>query len=809
MLDNANGGRCLCSDRHAELEKVLEEIQKLDEQSYAMATTGVERINMGEDAAAVEEMANKVANSVNDKDTNSKTKARKSLDLSAWDINVNDDDTNDDIFSAAENVFGTADDISKLKGDALHTSVALMCANQIPECSANISMLKMMYTQQIRSDCGAYENSLKQQKNESAKKLQTAQTAMREAALEQYQNANKYDLGQCTTRFKQCMQTTADCGEDFSKCASVVAADNAKSGVGKKNKTKNYTIKGVASSITIAATTYDTLLAKKPMCENVTKQCVRVRDKVWDTFLREAAPEIKNAELIAESNVRTSCISNISQCFQKACKDTMDPNNPEGSYDLCLSRPDTVRSLCKVQIEPCISAEPKILDYVYARLKSMRVDACTNEVRDCLQNNDRCGKDYANCIGLDTDTIINMCPSEKLTACNVDDNGKTLSQSEVYDNIESIITGLMLNIDNSFLTQCQNALNAAMIKVCGDAENCTAFDSDDNMGADSLMSYKAQDGSFIIEGLLSFGNVKIKETNSDSQNVKFGTYELDISDYSDNMESVNTTEMSAVKQKVLSTLQSTQNKINQKIALLTSDPKVDYCVSGRKIKTRGNKEIGTDQGRFPHLIDSSILVIMNAGLDKAGDNYAKKYNEIYAKAIEEADDETKRVLCASMGTNIDDLENEYWADLFVKGAKKTKQLGMHGNGYELRMVVDGMKKDDIVKYGALGKGEWVQTDKEGNMLGTVARNAVYSPDTHTCLLTTTITMCDEMKDIITTSTSDSCGAGGLGGSCKSWVGALLPTLGGSKTTTTKSQEYKGTYCKKMAEPLVKDQEIKM
>ena len=35
---------------------------------------------------------------------------------------------------------------------------------------------------------------MKKQKNESAKKLQTAQTAMREAALEQHQNANKYDF---------------------------------------------------------------------------------------------------------------------------------------------------------------------------------------------------------------------------------------------------------------------------------------------------------------------------------------------------------------------------------------------------------------------------------------------------------------------------------------------------------------------------------------------------------------------------------------------------------------------------------------
>lgn len=50
MLDNTSGGRCQCSDRNRELDLVLEEIMKLDEQSLMMATEGVERIQMGESA---------------------------------------------------------------------------------------------------------------------------------------------------------------------------------------------------------------------------------------------------------------------------------------------------------------------------------------------------------------------------------------------------------------------------------------------------------------------------------------------------------------------------------------------------------------------------------------------------------------------------------------------------------------------------------------------------------------------------------------------------------------------------------------
>ena len=38
MLDNASGGRCQCSDRITELDQVLEDILKLDDQTYLMAT---------------------------------------------------------------------------------------------------------------------------------------------------------------------------------------------------------------------------------------------------------------------------------------------------------------------------------------------------------------------------------------------------------------------------------------------------------------------------------------------------------------------------------------------------------------------------------------------------------------------------------------------------------------------------------------------------------------------------------------------------------------------------------------------------
>ena len=486
MLDNASGGRCICSDKNAELDSILAEIEKLDMQSYQMATFGVEKIEMGAAADSAIAAANAVADSIINA---SEEEPEKSLDLSLWDFSFDLDDE-DSIFSDGANI----SPIEGKEGDKLYLAAHEICEAQIPECSSELSMLQLMYSQQIRSDCTAYENSLKQQKNSSAQKVLAAEKALRDAALEQYQNSNKYDLGQCALQFKNCMITTGGCGEDFSKCASVVASDNTNVNKSTTKGVSTYTIQGSITNIEISASTYDALLSKKPLCDSITNSCVAVREQVWDTFLKEAAPQIKSAELIAEDNARQNCIGSISDCFQQACKDNIDPNDPDGSYDMCLTRPETMLSLCKVPLNACgIDAssaekaeESQIWDYVLARLASMRVNSCTTAVKECLQSEDRCGEDYSQCIGLDTDTIIRMCPYESLPGCQLVYGEEEIRGDAVYDELANMVQGVMLNIDNAMLTECQNAMNEAMIRVCGDTENCDNLTVDENISVQGL-----------------------------------------------------------------------------------------------------------------------------------------------------------------------------------------------------------------------------------------------------------------------------------------------------------------------------------
>ena len=842
MIDNDSGGRCVCSDKNAELDAIFAEIEKLDEQSYQMATFGVEKLEMGTAADDVIAAANAAANSLNKKEdaAGAKKKARKALDLSMWDATA-DLEEEEDVFAGASS---SMDSLDGKEGDALHKAAAALCKAQIPECAKDINMLQLMYGQKIKSDCTAYENVLKQKKTQSSQKLQAAERALRETALEQYQNANKYDLGQCTIKFKECMQTTAGCGNDFSKCATTSAMDATNTKKSTSKKTKNYFIQGAATTIEISASTYDALIAKKPLCESVTKQCTKVAGQVWDTFLKEVAPQLKSAEIIAEDNARQDCIGNISSCFQKACKDTIDPKDPDGSYDMCLSRPEAMLNVCKIPLNNCgisavSAAEAKksiVWDFVVARLAAMRVDACTEEVKACLQSENACGEGYGQCVGLDLKSIKDMCPLEKLVACQSKDENGNYSTS--WENIDNMIYGIMLNIDNSMLEQCKKIVNDKVIEICGSLDTCSAFADDPYMGTDSLMSYADENGDYVIEGLISFGNVRITEpmtepdtddgeegedktTKSNNKNVQLGRYKVDIGDYESHLQNASDPTVA----RVIDAIRGVENKISQKLSLLTQDEMVRRCVDGRDMSQITGSQV-RGAARYPHLLDSHILMIMGAGLDHANNNYKKKYEELLAKGLEEKDDAVKSVLCTAMASDTEPQCTEYSAQsdgtaICTKYSANTlgdvfsgtnKQGLISGaDTYATKYVIAGAKIEDLAKVQQKGHSEYTMIDNDGNMMGKVAMNAIYSADKNTCTFTTTTTMCKETEAVITTTTEDKMSqtSGGWigGGGCNGSGGIFsFSTCDKSHKVT---QHYAGSPCKEFGEPQTTTQNIKM
>lgn len=702
MLDNTSGGRCQCSDRNRELDLVLEEIMKLDEQSLMMATEGVERIQMGESADEIMARAKSAADTVvgsnagkKQSDTvANKTKARQ-LDLSAWKNNSLFDEE-DDVFTADLPSMSTNTFADKT-GDALQSSAANLCIKQIPsQCASSSSFLQLAYAQKIKSDCNAYENSLKQQRIASAEKLQTAQKALRDAALEAYQNENMYDFGECVVRFKQCMQTTGECGTDFSGCiADTAILDtlyNKKGGSAKGIATKS--IKTGATTVTISSATYDILDTKRIMCESVTKQCINANkgDAVWQQVIKDLAPVVYTAEYNAASNNRMNCISTVVNCVQKSCGSQWGDGTD--NFDACLSDPNSIDNYCKLEYQRCGDGDAtsgrdttmgSVRSYVMAKLAALKVDKCTQDVKECLLSEDRCGEDYSGCIGLDSDSIVDLCPTDKLLSCQ--SRERTDGAEAVREYIAQIAQGLALNIDNKMATVCQNAVDAAISRVCGDTlgaanaddvasmcpmldlkfgtiektlakgyydeEKHKVYDLVDQYAKSEKLSITDEENHLrkifklkaMIRGKLGVDYIEFDEEGTEDEATKIGTYfYVPKTDYENAYKGdPNNSDYDGYDGDITALVKEMSAKYNGIIGQLETDRTVENCMKGRTLtgisskSTRGNREtkkanaaeteveqIGAETGRFANLTKSTRMAVANIILHEVRAKYREK-----------------------------------------------------------------------------------------------------------------------------------------------------------------------------------------
>lgn len=622
MIDNASGGRCQCSNQIKDLNEQLKQIEKDFKTSVDLQNDTLDRINAGD-------MVNEA--------------------MSNFD---NDDDEDDEDLDVSVGSIG----------DKLRLEMHDICAKKLPECKSQLTLIKNMYVQKVKSDCAGFENALKERGRAGRATLAAAQKSVRDAALDKYQSDNKYDLGACTIEFTKCMQTTAGCGNDFVGCVSTVGKESIYGGM--KN---TVAIDGENSSVVIAKSTMDVLESKKVICESVLNNCKKVKDNVWETFLKNSAPLIKLAESKSESNIRTSCLDNVSNCFVNACKDTIDGNT---SYDACLSRPEMVKSFCRVELEPCLAATGGTYDNpesstlwpsILAKLSAMRVDSCTSEIKECMQSTDRCGPDYSQCIGLDTNIIMRMCPYDKLPGCQKVYGKEKVQGDEIYDEVAQIIQGVILNIDNEMLATCEAAVDTAMTKVCGDNQSCAQYALGTKIGAqsleykvcqystdspDSTKGFKWFDCRASIDDISDYELGRNKNAQSEELGyvapfagvitgvIKWESVEIindgmiDIDAYIaalDNEKDIEITERD--KELVRSELNQLQSDINRVIKSVESDNFVQYCMTGRHVA--GVTDMFKDNKvRFPQLSNTVRQNIANAALQQAKDNYYREYDKL-------------------------------------------------------------------------------------------------------------------------------------------------------------------------------------
>ena len=711
-LDNASGGRCRCDDRVTDLDKVLDFIMDLNSQIETIQVDGVRRVQMGEDADAVLAMAKDASKKALKEDNSQglvkipeeKEKKIQNLNLNTASLSSGLFDT--DVFEdeeEGEKVELLDENFGNKKGAELKNAALKMCVAGLSDnCKKFSMMLQGAYSAQIKSDCVAYENGLKEQKITAEANYKTAERALRDAALEAYQNKNKYKSeGECAFAFKECMMEDQNCGSDWSKCVInplVATADE-------QQKVKSITTG--ATKVDINAVTYDMLHSKfeSGACIKVLNQCQNLnKNKVWETFVVSVAAELKSAELSAEDNRRRNCVNNVVECISGQCSQN---GAEEGSdqWVSCAFSNSIWQGACKVTLDQCGADDPSMLDGIKANitavLSSKRVDECTKQVKECLLSESACGKDYTACVGLSTQQIMDLCPTDKLVACMTDEtySGK---ESEVLAYVAKVAQGLAMNIDSNMLKQCQEAATAAFKEICGDDEGCPNVKIDEFIAKGDLSVSLCKEGTStchedpyafnandVLKGLITtrvIGQVDIDSilynvsrvtSVQDTKDVKGKDIRKDIQKKGkeNNKTSTASEEVShkvfyANNPKVSSSAGYSMATLNKLLAALNNaydrtikeieaTPKVQYCMTGRNFQQFSDKQDAASQAkvkaRFPDLTKSIRGKIARELLSKVYEPYYTALDEIN-------DDQKVEDLRDSLNKRIAEVLDEKKAD---------------------------------------------------------------------------------------------------------------------------------------------------
>ncbi len=709
--DIQEGGRCECSDEMLTYEDILTKINDADKKAKEIATVGVEKIQLG---AKSEYVFTGTKTYDDDKDSNKTNQ----IDMSVF------NNTGVDFSSVTSGIFGNTGESASAKGvrgDELYSKSQKLCLAKISGCDDEMSMIKTLYEQSIAADCRTYKKYLTARQSASEDKLATAEKAQRAAMLDSYNDANKYNRGECMLEYKKCMADTerGGCGANFENCTDRTILEN-----------------------------------KKYLCERITDSCIAVRDYVWNDFLAEIEPVLKTAELLNENNLLYSCLGNISTCIQKACTENL---SGETTLDACLGNPDMARSFCVNYITPCEKKVPEIWDYVEAKLASMRVDACSSAVKSCLTDENACGSDYSNCVGLSTDDIKKLCPTEKLVACRKDNTAQN------FNNIDDIIQGIFLNLDNQQLINCQNYADESMMKVCGDTANCNTMVIDENTGSGSL-SLKQRGNDYVISGLIYWNDIEIDENG-----------DLDVDQYKKSILKDYKNVDEEVLNKTITEIGSAENFLKSIKKSIAADPKVQYCLTGRSVD---GSQLKSTKGRFPNLLSQSNKIIAEQAVRLAKNNYNNKINSLLAEASAKVDTNKAEVICNNMSydkiTSYTKIKGRGSSDSMGsttimagvsssktnKARDETRITSTRANfsitdtdtdtDTPLEFIVNGFASEiiDTSKSTAFTQSEIDNAKKEKSGVNyEETTTTTFNPNTRECTITKTVRNCKKMKAV--------------------------------------------------------------
>jgi len=230
------------------------------------------------------------------------------------------------------------------------------------------------------------------------------------------------------------------------------------------------------------------------------------------------------------------------------------------------------------------------------------------------------------------------------------------------NDLDNILMGLYLNIDNAALENCQTIIDRKMMEVCGSTTDCNKFAADDTIGTGSLRPQKSGN-IYRITGMISFGQILMGDHNnkqaidSDGKTRTLKPGEVDVDTYlasvqKNNTErhrgrSANSPEARAdadIIGNIEAELMNIAGTINRTIEIISGDPHIEACVNGRDLaQVTGQNR--TTVARFPKLLNNTRMIIAASALRQAQTNYNTKFNEAVATATADASLDLAQFMC--------------------------------------------------------------------------------------------------------------------------------------------------------------------
>ncbi len=401
---NEDVKRCYCSSRYTTIRQDKENIEAALGMLQSFATKNLESVTLtagevnamytateGENAvkndpSAAAKLLGEIDDLLSGKKSSSTSGSGNSLSLGVMDFDLGGGLDADSLWSGGSSggsLFGgsSATDLSTLEGVKLYNAASESCLEVVKEtCSGPIlNMVRSSYNILITQSCNDFEKIVDKGRTNMEQKVREMDKALRDERLKEYRAHNSADVNECLEKVRTAITQDAVCGENFKKCLDdtggyVDAQGQAIPSPKLLNLTtliSLYDADGMGDILQKNQRFNAFLDDKRKFATSALDTCRDDADMVWTEFKRTAMIEIAQAQDNLIEKVKSTCISTITECYDK---------NSNSLKDLATSgRDSTASGRTKRDSD---SRTDALARYVTANTCAERVTTCASLYSD-------------------------------------------------------------------------------------------------------------------------------------------------------------------------------------------------------------------------------------------------------------------------------------------------------------------------------------------------------------------------------------------------------------------------------------------